>query len=876
MLYGIGKRLLVGTPMQSDRLGHTLLPKKIALPVFASDALSSVAYATEEILIVLSVGGLALVGATPWIALAVGLLMLVVVASYRQNVHAYPSGGGDYEVTTTNLGPKLGITVAAALMVDYTLTVAVSVSSGVANLASAFPALDGHVTLLTVIVVATIALLNLRGVRESGTAFAIPTYCFVATVTLLIVWGLIKLGTGGHIEAVSSHYHVQNVQDFTGFALVFLLLRAFSSGCTALTGVEAISNGVPSFKKPKSKNAATTLAMLGGIAVTMFGGITALAMIAHVHTAATPAELGLPPSHPLPTVIAQVGQAVFGHSSPFFYILQLFTALILMLAANTAFNGFPVLASILARDGYLPRQLRTRGDRLAYSNGILLLSAFAIVLIIAFDASPTRLIQLYIVGVFVSFTCSQTGMIRHWNRHLRTVTDRPTRMKMIRSRAINTVGACVTGVVLVIVVVSKFASGAWIAVAAMGVIWLTMRGIQRHYENVALELKPELEGPVTLPASNVSIVLVSKLHLPTLRALAYARATKPARLEAITVSVDEAETQRLLQEWEQSNMPLPLTVVSSPYRDITQPVIAYVKRLRLESPRDIVTVYIPEYVLGHWWEQVLHNQSALRLKARLLNLRGVVVASVPYQLKSAAAGSYAEKIDPLQQHREQAQQAEQAEHAGQAGGEPERRAREDGTPLGRAAAQKAVQEAAARDAARQAAAEQAAAEQAAAEEAAARQPAAGQAAAGQAPDGSDSPAPPDGDRRWSRLPMRLSLREKLTAGRDALQAAETRAESSQVGGDKAIPIADCRQREVVDVAGTLRAVTLRPRGNSLTMEADLWDGTGNITLVWLGRRDIPGIQPGRRIVVHGRLATIKGEPTIFNPTYELRPAATEG
>jgi amino acid transporter len=808
MLFGIGKRLLVGRPVQSDRLGHTLLPKKIALPVFASDALSSVAYATEEILIVLSVGGLAFIGYTPWIAVAVGLLMLVVVASYRQNVHAYPSGGGDYEVATTNLGPRVGMTVASALMVDYTLTVAVSVSSGVANLASAFPALDAHVTLVAVVVVAVIAVLNLRGVRESGTAFAIPTYCFVGLVTLLIIWGLTKVAAGDHLQAQSAHYHVRNVQDFTGFALVFLLLRAFSSGCTALTGVEAISNGVPAFKKPKSKNAATTLALLGGIAVAMFSGITALALIAHVHAAAQPSDLtGVPHGHTPPTVIAQVGQSVFGTSSPFFYLLQIFTALILVLAANTAFNGFPVLASILARDGFLPRQLRTRGDRLAYSNGILLLSGFAIVLIIAFHASPTRLIQLYIVGVFVSFVCSQTGMIRHWNRNLRGVTDSRVRLQMIRSRTINTIGACVTAVVLVIVVVSKFASGAWIAVAAMAVIWLTMRAIKQHYDSVALELTPQQDMQVTLPSSNISIVLVSKLHLPTLRALAYARATKPARLEAITVDVDEAETLRLQEEWERWNMPLPLTVVSSPYRDITQPVVAYVKRLRLESPRDIVTVYIPEYVLGHWWEQVLHNQSALRLKARLLNLRGVVVASVPYQLRSSTGGAAqraAEKIDPL------------------------------AIPVGRGGAAPAPDGAARRD------------------------------GAGQADGGNGT--------------GRTSLRQRLTAGRDALQAAEVQAEITgitQVGGTPAVPIAESRNGELVDVAGTLRAVTLRPRGNSLTMEADLWDGTGSINLVWLGRRNIPGIQPGRRIVVHGRLASIKGEPTIYNPSYELRPTGGE-
>jgi amino acid transporter len=798
MLFGVSKRLLVGRPVQSDRLGHTLLPKKIALPVFASDALSSVAYATEQILIVLSVGGLAFFGYTPWIALGVGLLMLVVVASYRQNVHAYPSGGGDYEVATTNLGPKVGMTVASALMVDYTLTVAVSVSSGVANLASAFPALDGHLTLIAVAVVAIIAVLNLRGVRESGTAFAIPTYCFVATVTLLIVWGGTKLALGDHLHAVSAAYRIKNARDFTGFALVFLVLRAFSSGCTALTGVEAISNGVPAFKKPKSKNAATTLALLGGIAVAMFGGITALALTAHVHAAALPSDLtGVPAGTVPPTVIAQVGQAVFGASSPFFYVLQLFTALILVLAANTAFNGFPVLASILARDGFLPRQLRTRGDRLAYSNGILLLSGFAIVLIIAFSASPTRLIQLYIVGVFVSFVCSQTGMIRHWNRNLKTVTDSKVRLQMIRSRTINTIGACVTAVVLVIVVVSKFAEGAWIAVAAMGVIWTTMRGIQKHYQAVALELTPEPGVPVTLPSSNVSIVLVSKLHLPTLRALAYARATRPARLEAITVDVDEAETARLKEEWERAGIPVPLTVVTSPYRDITQPVIAYVKRLRLESPRDIVTVFIPEYVLGHWWEQLLHNQSALRLKARLINMRGVVVASVPYQLRSSQSQWQAD-------------------------------------PLSRPPAP-----------------------------APATGPRAEPAAA---PEKAPAPArPPAGDG---------GLLDRLSTSREDLQAAEMQAETeiAQAALPNCVPISQTKHREVVDVTGTLRTVTLRPRGPSLTMEADLWDGTGNITLVWLGRRDIPGIEPGRRILVHGRLASIKGEPTIFNPQYELRPS----
>src|SRR5215831_15551890 len=811
MLFGLTKRVLVGRPMQSEHLGHTLLPKKIALPVFASDALSSVAYATEEILIVLSVGGLALLHFTPYIAGAVGLLMLVVVASYRQNVHAYPSGGGDYENASTNLGSKIGLAVASALMVDYTLTVAVSVSAGVANLASAIPALNPHVAVISVAVVAAIAMMNLRGVRESGTAFAVPTYCFIGAVGLMIIWGVTRVVLSHHLVAESRHVQVASPRDFAGLALIFVLLKAFSSGCTALTGVEAISNGVPAFRKPKSKNAATTLALLGAIAVAMFAGVTALALVTHVHAAEPGNLVGVPAGTTPKTVIAQVGAAVFGGGSPFFYILQLFTALILVLAANTAFNGFPVLASILARDGFLPRQLRTRGDRLAFSNGILLLSGFAILLIVAFNASPTRLIQLYIVGVFVSFTCSQTGMIRHWNRNLRSTTDPKRRLHMVRSRTINTIGAIVTGAVLVIVVVSKFAEGAWIAVAAMVVIWFTMRGIHQHYAKVALELTPDEEAALTLPSSNISIVLVSKLHRPTLRALAYARATRPSRLEAITVDVDEAETLRLKEEWERRNMPLPLIVVSSPYREITRPVIEYVKRLRRESPHDIVTVYIPEYVLGHWWEQVLHNQSALRLKARLLYQRGVVVASVPYQLRSAtkALGATGKLPDP------------------RAGG----------------AAVAVVKEA----------------DQA-------NRPA-------RSPD-SQPARSPDGQRTTGEAPVRW-----LTAGRDALHAAELRAEMTEItpqtGPGRCTPIAESQDRQVVDVAGMLRAVTLRPHGTSQVMEADLWDGTGSVTLIWLGRREIAGIQPGRRIVVHGRLTCVRGERAIYNPSYELRPAAGE-
>jgi len=635
----VSKRLLVGRPMRSTQLGEQLLPKKIALPVFASDALSSVAYATEEILLVLSAGGLALIHYTWYAALGVAFLMLVVVASYRQNVYAYPSGGGDYEVATTNLGPYAGITVASALMVDYVLTVAVSVSSGVANLAAAVSSIQGHEVAWAVGIVVVIMILNLRGLRESGIAFAIPTYAFMFGVGALIVVGVGKLGSGQTLRASSADLHYAHAQNYAGLALTFLLLRSFASGCTALTGVEAISNGVPAFQKPKSKNAAATLALLGGIAVSMFMAITAFAIITHVHTATDPTALGLPSgSHP-PTVIAQVGAAIFGGSHSIgFYYLQAMTALILVLAANTAFNGFPVLASILAQDGYLPRQLRNRGDRLSYSNGILLLSLFAIVLIVAFSASPTRLIQLYIVGVFVSFVNSQAGMIRHWNRNLPTEKDPARRRQMQRSRVINTIGLCVTALVLVIILVSKFTEGAWIAVVAMGVLFLMMRGIRSHYESVRVELAPTDEEQV-LPSRVHAIVLVSKIHKATLRAVNFARATRPGTLEAVTVAVDPAETEALQQEWDWRGIPVPLKILDSPYREVTRPLVDYVRNIQRQSPRDIVSVYIPEYVVGHWWEQLLHNQSALRLKGRLLFTPGVMVTSVPYQLQSSEGRS---------------------------------------------------------------------------------------------------------------------------------------------------------------------------------------------------------------------------------------------
>jgi amino acid transporter len=631
------KRVLVGRPQRSDRLAHNLLPKRIALPVFASDALSSVAYAPEEIFLTLSAGGIAYFTLAPWIGVAVVVVLLTVVTSYRQNVHAYPSGGGDYEVATVNLGRNAGLTVASALLVDYTLTVAVSISSAAANLGALVPYVADHRVPFAVGAIAILTAVNLRGIRESGAAFAIPTYTFMVGVIAMIIWGLTRiLLLGDDVRAASANLELVAQGDaFTGLGLVLLILRSFTQGAAALTGVEAISNGVPAFQKPKSRNAATTLLLLGTISVGMFGGVIALARLTGAQIAQDPAvQFPGSPDYVQETLIAQVADAVFGDFRFGFYLIVVFTALILVLAANTAFNGFPVLGSILSQDRYLPRQLHTRGDRLAFSNGILILAGFAIVLVVGFQAEVTLLIPLYTVGVFVSFTLSQTGMVLHWRRLLRTETEAAARRRMRRAQTINGFGAVMTGLVLIIVLVTKFLLGAYIAILGMIGFFLLMKAIQRHYDRVSEELVAgDVDG--VLPSRNHAIVLVSTLHKPALRAIAYARATRPDVLEGLTVNVDDADTKKLMREWEQRKLPVPLKVVESPYREITKPVLDYVKRIRTKSPRDVVTVFIPEYVVGHWWEQVLHNQSALRLKGRLLFQPGVMVTSVPWQLASS-------------------------------------------------------------------------------------------------------------------------------------------------------------------------------------------------------------------------------------------------
>ncbi|MDQ4105016.1 MAG: APC family permease [Actinomycetota bacterium] len=632
------KRILVGRPFRSERLSYILLPKRIALPVFASDALSSVAYAPEQLFLVLSIAGLSAYALAPWVGLAVALVMLVVVTSYRQNVRAYPSGGGDYEVATVNLGPTAGLVVASALLVDYVLTVAVSISAAASNIGSAAPFVATHKVTFAVAAIAALTAANLRGIRESGTAFAIPTYAFMVGIAAMLGWGFFRVLQGEQLRAESAGFELRAEGDhLVGIALVFLVLRAFTSGCVALTGVEAISNGVPAFRKPKSRNAATTLLLLGTISVTMLMGLIVLAQLAGVKMADDPARqlTGAPAGYEQKTLMAQLALAVFDGFPVGFYFVTVVTALILVLAANTAFNGFPVLGSILALDRYLPRQLHTRGDRLAFSNGIVFLAGAATVLVVAFGAEVTRLIQLYIVGVFVSFTLSQSGMVRHWNRLLARETDPMERRRMRRSQAINVVGLTMTGSVLVVVLITKFTQGAWIAIAAMVAIFLVMKGIRKHYDRVSAELVPR-ETDTVLPSRNHAIVLVSTLHMPTLRALAYARATRPDVLEAVTVNVDDASTRNLVAQWKARELPVRLKVIESPYREITKPVVDYVKRARSDNPRNVVTVFIPEYVVGHWWEHVLHNQSALRLKARLLFEPGVMMTSVPWQLRSSA------------------------------------------------------------------------------------------------------------------------------------------------------------------------------------------------------------------------------------------------
>ena len=622
--------------MPSDKLEGQLLPKHLALPIFASDPLSSVAYAPQELLLILFIGGLSFLAFAPWVAGAVVLLLIVVVSSYRLLIKAYPSGGGDYEVARKNLGEKAGLVVASALLVDYIMTVAVSVASGVDNIISALPMLNGIRVEMAVLFVIILAAVNLRGVRESSKAFAVPTYLFIASIAIMIVVALFQTATGHAPVAVTSHYAIKG-QSIAQAAVVLLLLRAFSSGCSALTGVEAISNGVQAFRRPKIQNAQKTLVAMGGIAIILFSGLITVALISGVRYVENTCDLvGFKDCATAPqiSVIAQIATAVFGANTVPFFVIQAATALVLLLAANTAFNGFPLLGSVLATDRYAPKSLATRGDRLIYSNGVLALAATAVVILIVFRADVTSLIQLYIIGVFVSFTLGQTGMIRHWLRLLREGTGELKPRQVRTYLVVNSFGAFMTFSVLVIVTITKFTHGAYIVFIIMPILFTLMLGVNRYYRDVDKEI--EADNTTRFGAQgDHAVVLVGKLNKPVLKALDYAIAARHQTIEAIHVSIDDAATDELERQWAEHNIKIPLRVLDSPYRDISVPLIKYIKACRINNGSEVVTVYTPQFIVGHWWEYLLHNHKARRIRHKLMLVHGVMIVLVPWLLDSS-------------------------------------------------------------------------------------------------------------------------------------------------------------------------------------------------------------------------------------------------
>jgi amino acid transporter len=641
----IAKRLLLGDPLTSEKLDDQLLPKKMALPIFASDALSSVAYAPQELVMILLTGGLAFLAFSPWVALAVVVVLLVVVISYRQLIKAYPSGGGDYEVARTNLGEVPGVIVAAALLVDYVLTVAVSVASGVDNIISALPFLDAGRVELAVGFVVVIILVNLRGVREASLLFAVPTYVFIGSVAVMIVVGLIRTLAGDPPVASSAEFAVQ-AESLTQAAVILLVLRAFSSGCSALTGVEAVSNGVPAFRKPKVRNAQMTLSLMGGIAIVLFAGLTTLALVSGVHYAENPCHLiGFDCDNPQPSLMAQVAAATFGMGSIPFFVIQAATACVLLLAANTAFNGFPLLGSVLARDGYAPKALNTRGDRLVYSNGMIILGIVAILVLVVYQAQLTTLIQLYIIGVFTSFSIGQIGMVRHWRRALRELDALPLddarqsssasdRRAARTGLAINAVGACMTISVLLIVTITKFTHGAWLVFIAIPILAILMIGVHRYYRDVEHEIRPD-DATHFGSEGDVAIVLVGRLQKPVIKALDYALAAKHDQTLAVHIAVNTDESERLQREWAQHAIPVQLIIIESPYRTFANPVAQFITQWREKHGSSVVTVYLPQYIVGHWWESLLHNRRARRIANQLMLIHGVSITLVPWLLDSS-------------------------------------------------------------------------------------------------------------------------------------------------------------------------------------------------------------------------------------------------
>ncbi len=608
------KRFVIGSPLETARQTHERLSKKVALAVFSSDALSSVAYATEEILHILVLGGLAALSLSLPVASAIAVLLFVVSFSYRQTIKAYPHGGGSYIVAKDNLGMLPSLTAGAGLLVGYVLTVAVSLSAGVSAIVSALPNLDPFRVPMALAFVVLLTLANLRGLRESGLIFALPTYAFIITIFMLLILGGYRYITG-NIVPVSTEEQLASLHEPTMALGIVLMVKAFAAGCTALTGIEAISDGVPAFKKPEWINARATLTVMAVLLTTMFLGISFLAQ----QYRALPAEAGNPE-----TVLSQIGRGVFGGRGIPYAILQAATAMILVLAANTAYADFPRLLSFLARDGYLPRQLGSLGDRLVFSNGIIVLAVAAAVLMVIFNATVTALIPLYAGGVFVSFTLSQFGMVQRWRR----LREPGWQQGMV----VNGIGAITTLGVAVVVIYQKFLLGAWILLILIPLIILMFLAIHKHYRNAAAQLS--LQGLVPPPPlRNTVIVPVSTLHRGTVNALKYAEAIAPGNVTAVHISMDPEQTRKIQERWRQWGGDVPLVILDSPYRSLVRPLLAYIEEVNGRWDNDIVTVVLPEFVSAKWWHHLLHNQTSLLIKGALLFRKNKIVTSVPYRLE---------------------------------------------------------------------------------------------------------------------------------------------------------------------------------------------------------------------------------------------------
>ncbi|HEY2963983.1 MAG TPA: APC family permease, partial [Pyrinomonadaceae bacterium] len=618
------KRFIIGRALKTEQAAHERLTKKTALAVFSSDALSSTAYATEEILLVLAVAAAATHGQSFHYVLPVSggiaVLLAIVAVSYRQTIHAYPSGGGAYIVAKENLGTTPGLVAAAALLVDYVLTVSVSIAAGVAAITSAaqgtrFAWLDNHKVILCLVFIGFIALANLRGVRESGALFATPTYLFIVSFLIMIGYGLFHYWAYGGAAPIPSGEDLKTAEGYRLQPMTtLLLLGAFSNGCAALTGIEAISNGVPAFKKPEAKNAAATLVWMAVLLTAMFLGTSVMAYLYQVHP------------HQNETVISQFARIMFtGRLGWFYFVVQAATAAILVLAANTSFADFPRLSSLLARDRFLPRQFANRGDKLVFSNGIIILAVFSGILVVAFGGDTSRLIPLYAVGVFLSFTLSQLGMVRRWNR------TREPRWK--KSIVVNAVGAVATFIVLCVFIATKFIHGAWIVVVVIPLLVIFFRAIHQHYIDVAKQLSMDGLEPIHSIKHRV-VVPISGLHRGVLGALEYAKSiSRDNNVTAVYVDFEEEATAKLREKWERWGAGVKLVVLPSPYRELTRPLLKYIKRLERQQRDDVITVVLPEFIPAKWWQHILHNQSSLLLKGALLFRQGVIVTSVPYHLK---------------------------------------------------------------------------------------------------------------------------------------------------------------------------------------------------------------------------------------------------